>query len=111
MRSSILRRLAGFVLALALLGATSAIPLHADVDHTAEEPHVDEGHGGHDAVLIQDTGDRAVGGKIVLSPVPAAYLCLAAPCFRADARKHAAKDPPFHPPNYRSRPRAPPALT
>ena len=111
MRSSILRRLASLVVALALLGATSAIPLHTDVDHTAEEPHVDEGHGGHDGIVIRDTDDRAVGGKIVLRPALAACLCLAVPCFRADPRKDAAKDPPFHPPNYRSRPRAPPALT
>ncbi len=111
MRSSILRRLASLVVALALLGATSAIPLHSDADHTAEEPHVDEGHGGHDGILISDADDRAVGGKIVLRPAPGACLCLAVPCFRVDPRKDAAKDPPFHPPNYRSRPRAPPALT
>ncbi len=111
MHSSILRRLASLVVALALLGATSAIPLHTDADHTAEEPHVDEGHGGHDGILISDTDARAVGGKIVLRPAPGACLCLAVPCFKADARKDAAKDPPARPPDYRSPPRAPPALT
>ena len=111
MRSSILRRLASFVLALVLLGATSAIPLHTDVDHTAEESHVDEGHGGHDGILISDTDDRAVGGKIVLRDAPAACLCLTVPGPSADVPKDAAKDPPSRPPNYRSRPRAPPALT
>ncbi len=111
MRSSILRRLASLVVALVLLGATSAIPLHLDVDHTAEEPHVDRAHGGHDAILIQDTDDRAVGGKIVLRPAPAAHLCLAVPCFSADAHADGAKDPPSRPPDYCSPPRAPPALT
>lgn len=111
MRSSILRRLASLVLAFALLGATSAIPQHSDADHTAEEPHVDEGHGGHDGILVQDTDDRAVGSKIVLRPAPAACLCLAVPRFNAGAPNNAAKDPPSRPPDYRSPPRAPPALT
>lgn len=111
MRSSILRRLASLVLALALLGATSAIPLHSDADHTVEEPHVDEAHGGHDGILIQDTDDPTVGGKIVLRPAPAACLCLAVPRFNAGAPNNAAKDPPSRPPDYRSPPRAPPALT
>ncbi len=111
MRSSIPRRLASLVLALALLGATSAIPLHSDADHRAEEPHVDEGHGGHDGILIQDTDDPAVGGKIVLHPAPAVCLCMAVPRFNAGALNSAAKDPPSRPPDYRSPPRAPPALT
>ncbi len=111
MCSSILRRLASLAVALALLGATSAIPLHSHADHTAEQAHVDEGHGGHDGILIQDTDDRAVGGKIVLRPAPAAHLCLAVPCFSADAPKDAAEDPPLRPPDHQSRPRAPPALT
>lgn len=111
MRSSILRRLASLVLALALLGATSAVPLHSDADHGAEEPHVDEGHGGHDGILGQDTDYPAVGGKIVLRPAPAACLYLAVPRFNAGAPNNAAKDPPARPPDYRSPPRAPPALT
>ncbi len=113
MRSSILRRLASFVLALVLLGATSAIPLHTDVDHTAEQPHVDLAHGGHDAVLIQDMDDRAVGGKIVLRPPPTARLWLVVPGPSADVPKDAAEDSASRPPDYRSPPppRAPPALT
>ena len=111
MRSSIPRRLASLVLALALLGATSAIPLLFDADHMVEEPHVDEAHGGHDGILIQHTDDPAVGGKIVLRPVPAACFCLAVPSFNAGAPNNAAKDPPSRPPDYRSPPRAPPALT
>ncbi len=111
MRSSILRRLASLVVALALLGAMSAIPLHSHADHAAEQAHVDEGHGGHDGILIQDTDDPAVGGKIVLRPAPAACLCLAVPRFNAGAPNNAAKDPPSRPPDYRSPPRAPPALT
>ncbi len=111
MRSSILRRLASLVLALALLGATSAIPLHSHADHSVEEPHVEEAHGGHDGILIQDADDPAVGGKIVLRPAPAAGLCLAVPRFDAGATNNAAKHPPSRPPDYRSPPRAPPALT
>ncbi len=111
MRLSILRRLASLVVALALLGATSAIPLHSDADHAVEEPHVDEAHGGHDGILIQDTADPAVGGKVVLRPAPAACLCLAVPRFQAGAPNNAAKNPPSRPPDYRSPPRAPPALT
>ena len=111
MRSAILRRLASFVLALVLLGATSAIPLQTDVDHTAEQPHVELAHGGHDAVLVQDTDDRAVGGKIVLRPSPTARLCLMVPGPSAEVPKDVAEDPAFRPPDYRSPPRAPPALT
>ncbi len=111
MRSSIPRRLASLVLALALLGATSAMPLHSDVDHAVEESHVDEAHGGHDGILIQDADDPAVGGKIVLRPAPAACLGLAVPRFNAGAPNNGAKDPPARRPNYRSPPRAPPALT
>ena len=111
MRSSILRRLANLVVALVLLGATSAIPLQTDVDHTAEQPHVELAHGGHDAVLIQDTDDRAVGGKIVLRPPPTARLCLVLPGLSADVPKDAAEDPASRPPDYCSPPRAPPVLT
>ena len=111
MYSSILRRLAACVLALVLLGATNAIPLHTDVDHTAEETHVELAHGGHDAILIQDTDDRAVGGKIVLRPAPTAPLRLMVPGRSADVPKETAEDPPSSPLDYCSRPRAPPALT
>lgn len=111
MRSSIFRRLAGLVLALVLLVTTSAIPLHSDVDHTAEQPHVELAHGGHDAVLIQDTDDRALRGRIVLRPSPTARLCLVVPGPSADVPKDAAEDAASRPPDYRSPPRAPPALT
>jgi len=105
------RRLASLAVALALLGATSAIPQHTDTDHTARERHVDTGHGGHDGILIRDTDDRTAGGKVVLRFAPAARLYVPAPSFSADARDDATTDPPFRPPNHRSRPRAPPALT
>ena len=111
MRSSILRRLASLVVAIVMLGATSAIPWHSDVDHTAEETHVERAHGGHDAILMQHTDDRIAASKIVPRPAPAARLCLPTPSFSVDAPKDAAKDPPLRPPDHQSRPRAPPALT
>ncbi len=105
-----LRRLAGLVLALVLVGATSAVPLHSHVDHTAQEQHVDTEHGGHDGILLHETDDRAAGSKIVLNPARVGRFFLVLPCFRGDAREDPVQDPPFHPPNGQSRPRAPPPL-
>ena len=111
MRSPKRRRLASLVVAVVLLGATSAIPLHSDADHAADQPHVEQAHGGHDAILIQDADDGAVGGKVVLRPAPAAQLCLELPGATADVPTDLAEDPPSRPPDYSSPPRAPPALT
>ncbi len=110
MSCSMLRRLTSFNLALVLFGSTSAVPVHTEVDHTPELAHVEMAHGGHDAVILQDTDHRAVGDKIVLRPVPAVRLALDVPGFIADGHSHDADEPPTRPPDYRSQPRAPPLM-
>ncbi|MBI4502455.1 MAG: hypothetical protein HY700_15005 [Gemmatimonadetes bacterium] len=101
-----------FSLALALLALAAAgnLPLHAHADHTAQVAHVEDAHGGHDAVLMQD-GDRQRTEPPAWA-LAAAGLSIVAEEPDSPVRGHQAEQstPSLRPPIAQPPPRAPPSL-
>ena len=97
-------------LALFALAAPGHLPLHAHADHTAQVAHVEDAHGGHDAVLIQDTDRQRTEPPIWA--LAAAGLSIVAEEPDSPVRGYQAerRAPSLRPPIAQPPPRAPPSL-
>lgn len=102
-------RLFGLATAILAQGLAVGLPLHEHADHSAQVAHIEQAHGDHDTVVIQDA-ERQKPDATVLA-LPEARIVLDVPAdvpalgLEAEPRKPASR-----PPVPQNLPRAPPTL-